>query len=164
MAENPSVYVETTVIGYLTSRIGSDPIVAGHQQSTREFWADARNRFRLVVSRLVIQECSAGDATAAAERLRVLKGIPRLRANSIAVNLTKALLQNGGVPPSQPRDAAHIALAATHGIQYLVTWNFRHIANAARRRDIECICRALECEPPLICSPDSFLLRNDHVV
>ncbi|RIK70444.1 MAG: hypothetical protein DCC67_20740 [Planctomycetota bacterium] len=142
MAEIPSVYLETTVIGYLTSRTSNDQIVAGHQQATREFWAEASSRFRLFVSRLVVQECSAGDAAAVAERMQVLKNIPHLRATSIAADLTKALLQKGGVPSSQPRDVAHIAPAAAHGIQYLVTWNFRHIANAGRRRDIERICRA----------------------
>ncbi len=61
------------------------------------------------------------------------------------------------VPPTEPRDALHIAVAAVHGIQYLVTWNFRHIANASLRGRIESVCRDAGFEPPIICTPEELV-------
>lgn len=154
---NPTVYVETTVIGYLTSRNSRDLIVAGHQQVTRDWWTEAAMRFELLVSDLVIRECSAGDPQAAQERQLVLRELRKLAPTEAAAKLTEALLREGGVPPTEPRDAAHIALAASHGVQFLVTWNFRHIANAERRGKIERVCRTAGFEPPIICSPENLL-------
>jgi predicted nucleic acid-binding protein len=154
---NPTVYVETTVVGYLTSRPNNDPIVRGHQQVTREWWAEAPARFDLLTSELVVRECSGGDATAAEKRLQTLKSLPKIAANETAEKLTEALMRDGAVPQTEPRDAAHIALAASHGVQFLVTWNFRHIGNAQRWPDIERICRALGVGPPRICTPEGLL-------
>jgi predicted nucleic acid-binding protein len=150
------VYVETTVIGYLTSRPSSNPVVAGHQERTREWWANASSRFHLHVSQPVIDECAAGDVTAAAERLGIVKPLVLLRTTSDAERLARDLLAAEAVPRSQPRDALHIAIAAANGIEYLVTWNFRHIANAFKLGHIERICRGAGFEPPVICSPDSL--------
>ncbi len=161
---NPTVYVETSVIGYLTSRPSVDPIVAGHQDATREWWAEAPGRFELLVSELVIKECSDGDVQAAQERLEILRKIPKVASTDPAAALTEALLRGGGVPLTEPRDAAHIAIAAAHGVEFLVTWNFRHIGNAERRRDIERICTAAGFDPPIICSPENLLGRYRDVV
>jgi hypothetical protein len=133
--------------------------VAGLQETTRQFWLEATSRFRLVVSELVVHECSAGDVEAAQERVEVLRGMQRMASSDAVEKLAEALMRDGGVPPTEPRDATHVALAASHGIEFLATWNFRHIANAQRRRDIERICRAAGFEPPLICSPESLLLK-----
>ena len=158
---NPTVYIETTVIGYLTSRPREDPIVAGHQNTTRDWWQTAADRFDLVASELVVQECSAGDQTAAEERLEALAGISLLRTTSEADQLAAALIAGHAVPESQPEDALHIALAVVNGIQYLVSWNFRHIVNAAVRSTIERICRDAGYEPPTICTPEELLDTND---
>ena len=158
---NPTVYVETTVIGYLTSRPREDPIVAGHQNATRDWWQTAADRFELVASELVVQECSAGDETAAEERLESLAGIALLRTTSDADQLTEALIAGHAVPESQPEGALHIALAVVNGVQYLVSWNFRHIVNAVVRSTIERICRDAGYEPPTICTPEELMDTND---
>lgn len=158
---NPTVYIETTVIGYLASRPRNNAIVAGHQNTTRDWWQTAADRFDLVASELVVQECSAGDESAAEERLEALAEITLLRTTSDAEQLAKALIAGHAIPESHPEDALHIALAVVNGIQYLVTWNFRHIANAAVRSTIERVCRDAGYEPSVICTPEELLDTND---
>ncbi len=135
--------------------------VAGHQNTTRDWWQTAAHRFDLVASELVVQECSAGDETAAEERLEALADITLLRTSSDAEQLADALIAGHAVPESHPEDALHIALAVVNGIQYLMTWNFRHIANAAVRSTIERICRDAGYEPPVICTPEELSDTND---
>jgi predicted nucleic acid-binding protein len=137
----PTVYVETSVIGYLTSRQHSDAIVAGHQLATSKWWQTAGDQFELVVSQIVVDECAAGDPDAATERLRAIDELSLVGVTASVQELIASLLDNGAVPKTEPEDAAHIALAAVHGIEFLVTWNFRHIANPAMRRKIEEVIR-----------------------
>ncbi len=153
----PKIYVETTVIGYLTSRPRDDVTVAGHQNTTREWWNTAADRFDLVASQLVVQECSAGDEEAAKERLEALAEMTLLPTTTEAEQLADALITGHAVPESHPEDALHIALAAVHGVEYMVTWNCRHIANAAVRLTIERVCRDAGYEPPVICTPEELL-------
>jgi predicted nucleic acid-binding protein len=152
-----TVYVETTVIGYLTSRPRQDLAVAGHQETTREWWVTASDRFDLLASQVVVQECAAGDEQAARERLEAIARLALLPTTADAEQLAAALIRGHAVPESYPEDALHIALAAVHGIEYLVTWNFRHIANATVRSAIERICREADYEPPIICTPEELM-------
>ena len=152
----PSVYVETTVIGHLVGRMLADPVVAGRQTVTRNWWPSATRKCRLFASRFVVDECAAGDPEAAAERLAVLNSLEFLLASKEADDLTKQLIAGHAIPETEPRDALHVALAAVNGIQYLVTWNFKHIANATTRAAIEAICRDAGYEPPIICSPEEL--------
>ena len=99
----------------------------------------------------------AGDATAASERLASISGIPVLTASNDVEALADQLMNRYAIPKTEPRDALHISLAAVNGIQYLVTLNFTHIANAETRLLIEQICRDCGYVPPLICSPDELL-------
>ena len=105
----------------------------------------------------MIEECGAGDPTAAAERLAAIEGVELLDASDAVEELAAALLQNGAVAASHPRDAFHIAIAAVHGVQYLVTWNFKHIANPILQNRIASVCRANGFEPPVICTPEQLL-------
>jgi hypothetical protein len=132
-----TVYLETTVVGTIASRDHPDPIMLARQLSTRQWWSDAPSRFDLRISDLVIAECSAGDPTAASERLEIIGGIEVLSPHADAETLAEALMVGKAVPESEPRDAAHIALAAVHGVNYLVTWNFKHILNPPRDRILE---------------------------
>ena len=158
----PSVYIETSVIGYLTSWPRQDVTVAGHQNTTKLWWSTAARRFDLFVSQLVVRECSDGDPGAVKDRLNSIDGIPILPLTSDAESLAAALVGGHAVPGSQPNDALHIALAATHRVQYLVSWNFRHIVNASLRPVIEGICRAAEYDPPILCTPEELLeVGND---
>ena len=153
---NLTVYVETTVIGHIAARQQSDIVVAARQLSSQRWWT-VRDGYKLVVSQIVVDECSAGDTSAASERLDLIAGIPILAVSSEAKQLADHLIHGNGVPASEPRDALHISIAAVNGIKYLATWNFRHIANAETREVIEQICRDNGYVPPLICSPDELL-------
>ena len=155
----PTVYVETSVVSYLTARPSRDVVVLANQQLTKEWWLHAVDRFNLVASELVIDEAAAGDPGAARERLATLKAMAVVQASDEAKRLARLLLSRGAVPPNASDDATHIALAATSGAEYLVTWNLRHIANAAMRSRIEQACRHAGYAPPIICTP-SELMEN----
>ena len=158
---NPTVYVETSVVSYLTARHSRDVVVAAYQEVTRDWWRSARDRFVLYESALVVSESRTGDPEAARARLGILGTLPLLDATGPAVELTEKLLDQGAVPRSAAEDAAHIAIAAANGVDYLVTWNFRHIANATMRSRIEDVCRRSGFGPPVICTP-SELVETRH--
>ena len=122
---------------------------------------DAAPNYELFVSQLVIDECSEGDATAAAERLDVIKNLDSLESTDVVDQLADALIAGKAVPASEPRDAFHIAIAAVNGVKYLLTWNYKHIANAALRDRIEQTCRDAGFEPPIICTPDELMGTDD---
>ena len=154
---SPTVYIETSVVSYLTARPSRDVVVAAYQEVTREWWRDAADRFDLLASELVIAEAGAGDPVAARNRLKVLEGIALLNASPEAEDLARHFVELGAVPREAAADAAHIAIAVTNGVEYLVTWNFRHIANAAMRVRIERACREAGYEPPVICTPNELM-------
>lgn len=142
----PRVYVETTIPSYLTAWPSRDLVRAAQQQVTREWW-DRRATYDLFVSRLVLLECQAGDPTAAADRMAALAGIPVLEPTDEVATLADALVREVPLPPRAAADALHIATAAVHGMNYLLTWNCTHIANATFRPQIEAVCRAGGWEP-----------------
>lgn len=161
---NPAAYIETSVVSYLTARPSRDVVVAAYQEVTREWWRDAAARFRLVASELVLAESGAGDPTAARDCLKALEGVALLSASRDAEDLARQLVDLGAVPREAAADAAHIAIAVTNGVEYLVTWNFRHIANAANaamRVRIERACRQSGYEPPVICTPNELMETGD---
>lgn len=159
----PRVYVETTVVGYLTSWPSGDLIFAGRQKITRDWWRYASSAFELIVSELVHHEASVGDPRAIRDRLEVLANLPVLAVNRRAEDLARALVAKGAVPASEPRDALHIALAVVNGIEYLVTWNLKHIANATMRSKIDgvCIARGYDCCE--ICTPEELVEPENDV-
>jgi len=153
----PTAYIETTVIGHLVGRIVADPIVAGRQAVTRQWWPFAVKKYRLIVSRLVADECSMGDPQAAKERLDVLDSLEFVATSALVDDLARQLMLYHAVPKTEPRDAIHISLAAVNGIEYLVSWNFTHIVNPTTRTAIERVCRDAGYVPPLICTPDELM-------
>ena len=158
-----SVYVETTVIGYLAMRLSGVLRVAANQEVTRDWWDNHRQRFELFVSRFVVEECAAGDASAAQERLAFLDGIPLLEISEAADELAESLIQNVPLPPKAATDAFHISVAAVNGVQFLLTWNCRHIANPSLRQRIELLCREQGFEPPVMCTPQELLEFDDEI-
>jgi hypothetical protein len=156
----PAVYLETSVVGYAVSRPSRDLVVAGRQQITRDWFASGAEGYELFVSQLVVSEASGGDEEAAQARTAFLRGIPRLGITDAAGALAAQLVESGAVPRKAAEDALHIAIAAVHGVYYLLTWNCRHIANATMRQAIESGCRAAGFEPPVICTPEE--LTNDE--
>jgi predicted nucleic acid-binding protein len=152
----PKAYIETSVLSYLTSRPHADIVVAGHQEVTKVWWTSVANSFELVASELVVQEASAGDSSAAQLRLQALRGVDLLELDETALDLAQRLVDSGAIPANAVEDAIHVAICAAHGIEYLVTWNCRHIANAVMRGQIESVCRSAQLEPPIICTPDEL--------
>jgi hypothetical protein len=150
------VYVETTVIGYLTSWPSGDLIVAARQKITRDWWQVAPAKYDLVASDQVFDEATAGDPQAVQDRLKVLRPLPLLAISAEAQELAKALVAQGAVPATEPEDAIHIAIAVVNRIEYLVTWNFRHIANATMRTKIDDVCTAAGYALTTICTPEEL--------
>ena len=157
----PTVYVETTILSYLTAWPSRDVVRAGEQQVTRDWWA-RRSEYDLRVSSLVLLECGAGDPDAAAQRLAVLDGLPVLAQAPEAEILAAILLREVPLPSRAAADALHIAVAAVNGVSFLVSWNCTHIANASLRPRIESLCRRSGYEPPVICTPRELLGGEDE--
>ncbi len=152
----PKTYVETTVLSYLTGWPSRDLITAAHQRLTRDWWEE-RAKFDLYASQVVVQEAASGDPEAASARLERLEKIQVLEVTSAARDLSEQLVNGGAVPRQAAVDALHISIAAVHGMDYLLTWNCSHIANATMRHTIEAICRASGFEPPVICTPEELM-------
>ncbi len=149
------VYLETSVLSYLTAWPSRDVVRIAHQQITAEWWA-RRETFDLFVSDLVLDEISRGDAVAAERRIEVSAGLVVLTATTAAEELAASLLRAAALPPKAALDALHVAIAAVHGMHFLLTWNCAHIANAAMRPRIETVCRSGGYEPPIICTPEEL--------
>jgi len=152
----PKIYLETTIISYLAARPSKDLITAAHQQVTHDWWQYRRRDFDLFSSQLVIQESSAGDAAVAQTRLQLLSDISLVQVNVDCVSLARALVERGPIPEKAAVDALHIAIATVHGMDYLLTWNCKHIANAEMQTAVNRICRSAGYEPPVICTPEEL--------
>lgn len=148
-----SVYIETTIISYLTSRRSSDAIIRGQQELTVKWWSDHRSEFSLVTSQFVVDEASVGDARAAADRMAVLDEIDSLAITPAVEPLALRLIDEGALPAKAKVDALHLAISTVNGVQYLLTWNCKHLANAILWRKIEQTCRDAGYVPPNICTP-----------
>lgn len=150
------VYLETTIVSYLVAAPTKDLVQAAHQQLTRQWWA-GRHRFDLFVSRVVGAEARRGDATAGARRVRALRGVPWLAGGRRGARLAEALLRTGALPQKAQVDAVHVGIATVNGIDYLLTWNLRHLANAVLRGKIEETVRAAGLVPPIICTSEELM-------
>lgn len=153
----PTVYIETSIVGYLTTPPSRDLVVAAHQQITRDWWENRRAEFDLCISQFVLAEAGAGNVQYAQERMKVVEGLPLLMATPQAFALARTFIDNGPLPPKAEIDALHLAIAAVSSINYLLTWNSKHIANAKMRPQIEALCRSAGYEPPVICTPEELM-------
>jgi hypothetical protein len=150
------LYLETTIPSYLTSRPSRDLIIAGHQQITKEWWEKRKDAFQICISQLVIDEAGAGDPGAARDRMLAIKGLPLLDITPESGLLASRFLTSGILPRKAATDAAHIALAAVHGMDFLLTWNCVHIANAVISKAVANTCRQHGFECPVICTPEEL--------
>jgi hypothetical protein len=144
-------------VSYLTARLSSDVRVLANQQTTLEWWERRRSSFELYISEFVLTELGLGDSEAAQRRLEAVAGIAELEATEAVRNLGKALIQEGAIPSKAEIDAYHVAISAVNGMEYLLTWNCTHIANAVMRSKIETVCREQGFEPPTICTPQELM-------
>ena len=156
----PSVYVETSVISYLTARPSRDLVMAAHQEVTHEWWHNRRAVFSLFYSEAVRDEASMGDAQAAAQRLALLSELSLLEIPAQAFDLANALVQATALPAKAQVDALHIAIAAYERIDFVLTWNFKHIANAQSASKVRQVCESFGLVCPVLCSPLELLEVN----
>ena len=156
----PRVYVETSVVSYLTARPSRDLVIAAHQEVTREWWQNQRSGFELFYSEAVRNEASVGDGQAAALRLAVLDDMQSLEIPLQALDLAKALVLATALPAKAQDDALHIAIAAFEKMDFVLTWNFKHIANAQSAVKVRQVCESFGQPCPVLCSPLELLEVN----
>ena len=153
---NATVYIETSIVSYLTARMSQDPVAAGAILETNKWWDESRPKFRLFTSQIVLDEASQGDQNASMQRLKALVDIPLLVVDHRVVELTEFLLSHGALPAKARIDAAHLAVSAINAVEYLLTWNCRHLANATLRSRIDQACKDKGYSSPIICTPSEL--------
>ncbi len=158
----PKVYIETTVVSYLAARPSTDATLSVRQRVTRQFWENYSDNFEFIVSDVVITEIRQGDETAAQRRVDALAGLTVLELTPEAVILALELINAGAVPPHSLPDAQHIAIAVVNGIEYLTSWNYKHIVNETKRQHIDQVCRAAGYHPTILYTPVE-LIEEMHV-
>ena len=154
------IYVETSVISYLTARPSKTIIGAAHQQITLAWW-DLRSDYELFISQPVWQECAACDPVAAQKRLAILKEIPVLAVTQDIIHLAEAIIEQAIIPAKAIEDALHIAISTLHRVDFLLTWNCRHIANPVIQEKIAMHLEQLGLFLPIICTPEELLGGSD---
>ena len=152
-ATKPKVYVETTVVSYLVARLSHDATLAARQQASQQLWTEHFDNFEFVVSDIVLTEVSEGDAMAVQRRLEVLVGLTVLNISPDANMLAQNLIDAGAIPQNLRPDAQHIAIATVNSIEYLISWNYKHIVNETKRQLINQVCRASGFQPTTLCTP-----------
>lgn len=158
-----TVYIETSVVSYLTARPTNDLLAAAWQKATVDWWETQRSRFDLYTSAVSLEEAGRGDPEAARRRLEAISGIPALVIDDPVVTLSKALLKERAIPARAQDDAVHLAVSAVHGIDYLLTWNCRHLDNAETKPIMRRICHRHEYTMPEICTPQELMGVAENV-
>ena len=152
-----SVYIETTIPSYYVARRSRDIVHAARQELTIEWWDNHRFAYELLSSQIVLEEISRGENSMAKKRLAMLSNVPLLVINERVVDLAEDLLADDIVPLKASDDAIHIACASLHEVDYLLTWNCKHIANPHNKLRIQkCLTRHL-VQMPVICTPEDFI-------
>ena len=158
-----TVYVETSIISYLRQKPSTQVVLAARQLLTHQWWNDERTNYQLVASQFVIDEASAGNPTLAAERLQLLDGIPLLPLDAAIADIADEIMSRAILPEKARTDALHIAAVAHHRIQYLLTWNCRHIANARILPRIHNVLNDLLLPVPVICTPEEMVGNDSEI-
>ncbi|NEO95650.1 MAG: type II toxin-antitoxin system VapC family toxin [Moorea sp. SIO3G5] len=148
-----TVYIETSIIGYLTARSSNNLILMANVEATREWWDTRRVHFNLYISQTVLDEVARGDTEKASKRVEILQDFPLLEINEAVQDLAIQFLAKSNLPPKAADDALHIAVATVYGLDYLLTWNCKHIANAQIQKKLAQISFDAGYELPTICTP-----------
>jgi predicted nucleic acid-binding protein len=151
------LYLETTVVSYLVARPSRDLLIAGHQAATRELWPRLSTVYETFVSALVFAEAGRGDAAQARMRRTAMAPFRMLDVDDESRRLAEKIVAGKGVPEEFPEDALHLAIAALHGMDAIVTWNFAHLNNPFTRLVVRQIVIGEGYRCPEICSPDELL-------
>lgn len=155
--DKPTVYVETSVVSYLTARPTADLLAAAWQKVTLDWWETRRSRFDLYTSEVTVHEAGRGDPEAGARRLAALADVPLLPLTDMVDSLAMELVRNAAVPAKALNDALHVAVAAVHRVDYLLTWNYRHLDNAETKPAIRETCAQHGHVAPEICTPRELM-------
>lgn len=151
------VYIETTIVSYLTAKPSRDLIMAAQQELTRQWWEGRRHRYELYTSQFVLDEAGDGDPEAARRRLDALTGLPLLYVPDAAVALAEEMVRRRLLPARASADAVHLAIATINRVDVLLTWNCRHLANADVHIPVGRFLRSVGYEPPAICTPNELM-------
>ena len=154
---NETVYIETSILGYLTARSTRNLVLAANIEVTKEWWESRRSGFTLYISQVVLDEVTRGDAEIAVKRLELLNGLPLVELNQDVRNLSAQFLLQSNLPAKASDDAVHIAAATVHRLDYLLTWNCKHIANAQIQRKLAEVSLDFGYQLPVICTPYELL-------
>ena len=149
----PRVYIEPTVVSHLVARPSDDAILASWQRASQQLWEDYADRFEFVISPVVRAEIQQGDVAAAQQRLEVVSQLTVLEVLPEANVLAQKPIDAGAVPRNSELDAQHIAIATAHGVDYLVSWNHKHIVNENKREHINSVCQEVGFQPTTLCTP-----------
>ncbi len=152
-----SVYIETSILGYLTARSTNNKFISANMEITQAWWSDRRNSFTLYTSQAVVNEVAKGDINIASQRLEILRDFQLLEINQAVRDLAMKFLSFSNLPPKANIDAIHIATATVHNLDYLLTWNCKHIANAQIQKKLAQISRNCNYELPILCTPYELL-------
>jgi len=155
------IYLETSLVSYLAARPSRDLITAAHQQVTHEWWETRRSEFEILVSQLVLDEAAGGDPSVADRRLAYLKDLPVLAIDQRVEELARTLIERIGLPKRAGADAVHIATATRYELDFLLTWNCSHIANAQPRPKIERVCDEEGFRAPVLCTPGELMGESE---
>lgn len=153
----PRIYIETSVISYLTSRPSRDLVIAARQEMTREWWELRNQAFQPMISNLVIQEVAAGDADAALLRLQICQTVEQLVIDPAAKEFAAKLIEVKAIPANEEEDALHIALATIAQVEYIATWNFAHMVSPAAKYRLQKHIEQLNFTPPLLATPEELM-------
>jgi len=151
-----SVYLETTIPSFLTARPSNNLVVAGKQEVTRQWWEKRKEKYALYISQYVLDEAARGNPDVAKKRMVVLEGIDLLEVDEDVIRLARVIIDSEIIPQKASTDAGHIAVATRHGIDFLITWNCTHIANAEILCKINYIVSEAGYHLPTICTPDEL--------
>lgn len=160
MITKQRVYIETSVLSYLTSRSSKDKIVAAHQIVTKEWWKKQSPKFELCISEIVLREAARGDIKAAAKRLQIAATCRVLPITDDLLTVAEHFMAQGHMPKKSAEDILHIALATIHAVDYLLSWNSAHIANAEIQKTLSKIASKLHFELPILCTPLELFGEN----
>jgi hypothetical protein len=160
--ERTTVYLDTTIVSYLTASLNRDISKARRQHMTREWWAGHRVRYDLYISSHVTAEAAAGNCEEARKRLEVLAPIRLLTETDESLQIVEHLMERRLLPQKARADAEHISIAAVHSVRILLTWNCKHLANEKIARDVARMCESLGYRCPNICTPEKLMRTFAH--
>jgi hypothetical protein len=159
----PSLYVETTIPSFVIGEVSAVLATAAHQVTTRRWWEEERDKYRLFVSRVVVDEIAQGKTELARQRVALLRGLPRLIVSDAVGELADQLHMYLRLPPSAETDAMHLALACYYRTDYLLTWKMKHLASGQVRRAIDRFHDEKGVFVPVICTPEELAGWSDDL-